>query len=253
MAYWRLPRCLRCSPTPTTRAEIKHETFVLNDFSLFYHVHICHDEFIFGLAQWQSLRALLPDILRLWFWTQPWLQSGFHGETGLLVWWIQSMPCMYSLCAKSAQSSILYIVWGWISLKIRTQLRSFILQKRVGWAYFVIDYVFYSLLPAAPFLFTEVLFSTGLIILCVQPLLLLSGLHKLLLWKMADTFVSLDIYCETVNQGVNLSSVAKEKMDIISHIYIMFSLVCNKQHVTAPVWSLFLKQMLAAGGLKMLL
>lgn len=38
-------------------------------------------------------------------------QAGFHGES-LLVWWIQLVPCMRSLCAKSAQSSRLYIVWG---------------------------------------------------------------------------------------------------------------------------------------------
>lgn len=115
MVYWQLlaactePRLPQQIQRRAKRTHRSHKACVWKRLSLsFIMHHVCHDEFIFSLAQRQSLRAQLPDILWLWFWTQSWLQSGwFPWWDYLLVWWIQPMPCMHSLSTNSAQSSAL--------------------------------------------------------------------------------------------------------------------------------------------------
>lgn len=56
--------------------------------------------------------------------------------------------------------------------------------------------------------------------LVCSSLLLLSGLHKLLLWKMADTYAYLHHFCyNAVNQDMNCKLVAREMMDIRHHVH----------------------------------
>lgn len=142
----------------------------LNDSSLFYHAHICHDEFIFGGGDsWRSDNAWGHDCQTYCgfdFGLRSWLQSGWFPWWDEFIGLGRSSRCpACTRCALNLPKHCALFGGRFVWKSRQNDLFFSPLCKLVECAYFfLIDYVPYSLLPAAPFLFTEVLFSTGFII-----------------------------------------------------------------------------------------